>query len=292
MGANALTRLVPTRHSRTLEAPFFARVGIKGRRQLHLVAGGLIEPRGGLLPILLKVLGRVLNRGLHFFGRVLNRGLHFLQLFQFDRSIDLNDEQVAWKRMATETVYIVQAYVQSRGKALSAEPQVGCKDAEEARRKAERLAPLRLGVVAFAVSADTETISAAALWLRSASLRTSDATTAKPLPCSPARAASTAAFRARRSVWRQRKAGIWRTSTASAATSHWAGSCTSVSTGRPRSSSSRGAAARLRHARPELVRLHQHGHEGRDVVDARASREVVQGVGPRVPSAQFEVDET
>ena len=31
-----------------------------------------------------------------------------------------------------------------------------CKTAEEARRKAERLAPLRLGVVAFAASADTE----------------------------------------------------------------------------------------------------------------------------------------
>ena len=51
--------------------------------------------------------------------------------------------------MATETVYIVQAYVQGRGKALRAEQQVGCKDAEEARRKAERLAPLRLGVVAW-----------------------------------------------------------------------------------------------------------------------------------------------
>ena len=63
--------------------------------------------------------------------------------------------------MATETVYIVQAYVQGRGKALKAEPQVGCKDAEEARRKAERLATTfaergRLGVVAFSVSADTE----------------------------------------------------------------------------------------------------------------------------------------
>ena len=58
--------------------------------------------------------------------------------------------------MATETVYIDQAYVQGRGKALRSEQQVGCKDAEEARRKAERLAPLRLGVVAFAVSADTE----------------------------------------------------------------------------------------------------------------------------------------
>ncbi|CAN5135352.1 hypothetical protein BH10PSE2_BH10PSE2_04850 [soil metagenome] len=58
--------------------------------------------------------------------------------------------------MATETVHIVQAYVAGRGKGLKAEPQVGCKTAEDARRKAERLAPLRLGVVAFSVSADTE----------------------------------------------------------------------------------------------------------------------------------------
>ena len=58
--------------------------------------------------------------------------------------------------MATETVFIVQAYVAGRGAGLKAEPQVGCKDAEEARRKAERLAPLRYGVVAFSVSADTE----------------------------------------------------------------------------------------------------------------------------------------
>ncbi len=58
--------------------------------------------------------------------------------------------------MAQETVYIVQAYVAGRGKGLRAEQQVGCKTAEEARRKAERLAPLRLGVVAFSATADTE----------------------------------------------------------------------------------------------------------------------------------------
>ncbi len=58
--------------------------------------------------------------------------------------------------MAQETVYIVQSYIAGRGQALKAEQQVGCKTAEEARRKAERLAPLRLGVVAFSATADTE----------------------------------------------------------------------------------------------------------------------------------------
>ena len=58
--------------------------------------------------------------------------------------------------MASETVYIVQTYVRGRGRGLKAEQQVGCKTAEEARRKAERLAPLRVGVVAFSATADTE----------------------------------------------------------------------------------------------------------------------------------------
>ena len=44
--------------------------------------------------------------------------------------------------MAKETVYIVQSYKAGRGKSLKAEQQVGCKTAEEARRKAERLGPL------------------------------------------------------------------------------------------------------------------------------------------------------
>ena len=58
--------------------------------------------------------------------------------------------------MATETVHIVQAYVAGKGKGLRAEQQIGCKTAEEARRKAERLAPVRVAVVAFTASADTE----------------------------------------------------------------------------------------------------------------------------------------
>ncbi|GKT27762.1 hypothetical protein ADUPG1_004782, partial [Aduncisulcus paluster] len=49
---------------------------------------------------------------------------------------------------------------------------------------------------------DSSEISTAASPLRSASLRTSAATTAKPLPCSPARAASMAAFKAKRLVCR------------------------------------------------------------------------------------------
>ena len=58
--------------------------------------------------------------------------------------------------MASETLHIVQSYVAGPGGALTAESPVGCKDAEEARRKAERLAPNRLGVVAYSITADEE----------------------------------------------------------------------------------------------------------------------------------------
>ncbi|WP_174301251.1 hypothetical protein [Caulobacter sp. S45] len=58
--------------------------------------------------------------------------------------------------MPCETVHIVQAYVAGRGRGLRAEQPVGCKDAAEAARKAERLAPVREGVIAYSVSADVE----------------------------------------------------------------------------------------------------------------------------------------
>jgi hypothetical protein len=58
--------------------------------------------------------------------------------------------------MARETVHLVQAFVAGRGSALKPEPAVACKTAEDARRKAERLSPNRLGVVAFTTSGDAE----------------------------------------------------------------------------------------------------------------------------------------
>ena len=58
--------------------------------------------------------------------------------------------------MPNETVHIVQAYIAGKGRALKAESPVGCRNAEDARRKAERIAPNRLGVVAYSITADVE----------------------------------------------------------------------------------------------------------------------------------------
>lgn len=59
--------------------------------------------------------------------------------------------------MARETAHIVQAFVAGRGAGLKAEKAVNCKSADAARRMAERMAPSKLGVVAFSTSGDAET---------------------------------------------------------------------------------------------------------------------------------------
>ena len=58
--------------------------------------------------------------------------------------------------MAMQTVHLVQAFIAGRGKALKSEQPLVCKTPEEALRRAERLAPLRLGVVAFSATGDAE----------------------------------------------------------------------------------------------------------------------------------------
>ena len=58
--------------------------------------------------------------------------------------------------MARETVYLVQAFKLGKGTRLTAETPVRCRSPELARRKAEDLAPLCAGVVAFATSGDAE----------------------------------------------------------------------------------------------------------------------------------------
>ena len=58
--------------------------------------------------------------------------------------------------MARVTTYLVQAFVAGRGASLRADKPIVCKSADEARRKAERMAPTKLGVVAYSTSGDSE----------------------------------------------------------------------------------------------------------------------------------------
>jgi hypothetical protein len=58
--------------------------------------------------------------------------------------------------MAMQTIHLVQAFVAGRNDALRAEQPLVCASAEEARRRADRLSTIRLGVVAFSASADAE----------------------------------------------------------------------------------------------------------------------------------------
>jgi hypothetical protein len=57
--------------------------------------------------------------------------------------------------MARETIFLVQAFT-TKGKGLRAETPVACLSAEAARRKAEKLAPTKAGVVAFSTAGDAD----------------------------------------------------------------------------------------------------------------------------------------
>ena len=57
--------------------------------------------------------------------------------------------------MPRETIYVVQAYI-NKGKGLSPERAVACRSPEQARKMAEKLAPSKIGVVAFATSGDAD----------------------------------------------------------------------------------------------------------------------------------------
>jgi hypothetical protein len=58
--------------------------------------------------------------------------------------------------MARETLYLVQAFKAGKGTRLTAETPVRCRSLEVARKKAEDLAEIRAGVVAFSTSGDAE----------------------------------------------------------------------------------------------------------------------------------------
>lgn len=58
--------------------------------------------------------------------------------------------------MARLTTYLVQSFVAGRGAALKADKPMVCKSAGDARRKAERMAPTKLGVVAYSTTGDAD----------------------------------------------------------------------------------------------------------------------------------------
>jgi hypothetical protein len=58
--------------------------------------------------------------------------------------------------MTRETIYFVQAFNAGRGGNLKADAPIACKTETSALRTAERLAPNKLGVVAFSSSGDPE----------------------------------------------------------------------------------------------------------------------------------------
>jgi hypothetical protein len=59
--------------------------------------------------------------------------------------------------MVRETCYFVQAFNIGRGENLKSDAPIACRTQTSAQRTAERLASIKLGVVAFSSSGDPET---------------------------------------------------------------------------------------------------------------------------------------
>jgi hypothetical protein len=58
--------------------------------------------------------------------------------------------------MSRVTNYVVQPYISGRGAGLKADSPTSCKSADAGRRMAEKMAPGKLGVVAYSTSGDPE----------------------------------------------------------------------------------------------------------------------------------------
>jgi hypothetical protein len=58
--------------------------------------------------------------------------------------------------MVRETIYFVQAFNAGRGGNLKADVPIACKTETSALRTAQRLAPSKLGIVAFSSTGDAE----------------------------------------------------------------------------------------------------------------------------------------
>ena len=58
--------------------------------------------------------------------------------------------------MTRETISVVQSFNAGKGRSLKADVPIPCRSAETARRTAERLAPVKAGVVAFSTAGDAE----------------------------------------------------------------------------------------------------------------------------------------
>jgi hypothetical protein len=59
--------------------------------------------------------------------------------------------------MARITNFVVQPYIVGRGAGLKADVPTACKSADAALRMAEKMAPSKLGVVAYSTSGDEDT---------------------------------------------------------------------------------------------------------------------------------------